>query len=190
MGAFTYFDDEGSGVPFESANVQYHYGPQRLVIGRFTAIAPGVTILMPAGNHPMVGPSTYPFTMFGGRWADETLEAYRSIPTLSDTVLGNDVWLGRGVTIMPGITIGDGAIVAAQSVVSRDVAPYAIVAGNPARHIRTRFHADDVERLLQVRWWDWPVEHITRHAAVIMAGTPADLFAAQPRNAQVDPESP
>jgi virginiamycin A acetyltransferase len=181
VGEFTYFDDEGSGAPFEGANVLYHYGPQRLLIGRFTAIAPGVRILMPGGNHPMVGPSTYPFTMFGGRWTEATLDAFRAIPRLPDTVIGNDVWLGRGATVLSGVRIGDGVVVAAHSVVTRDVPPYAVVAGNPARHVRTRFDPDDVALLLQLRWWDWPIEVITEHAALIMAGTPAELAAVGPR---------
>src|ERR1700712_2554935 len=181
VGEYTYFDDEGSGVPFEAANVLYHYGPQRLIIGRFTAIAPGVTIVMPAGNHPTIGPSTYPFTMFGGTWTEATLEAFSSIPALPDTIIGNDVWLGRSATVLPGVTIGDGAIVAAHSVVTRDVPPYTIVAGNPARPVRARFDETDVALLLPIRWWDWPIEQITRHAATIMAGTPTDLAAVHAR---------
>jgi len=175
VGEYAYYDDEGTGVPFETANVLYNYGPQRLVIGRFSAIGPGVTIIMPAGNHPMIGPSTYPFTMFGGEWTDRTLDTYLSIPPLPDTRIGNDVWIGRQATIMPGVSIGDGAIVAAHAVVTKDVAPYAIVAGNPARHIRTRFADEDVALLLAARWWDWPIDLITEHAATIMGGTPADI---------------
>lgn len=154
VGEYTYYDDEGSGIPFEQACVLYNYGPQRLVIGRFSAIAPGVTILMPAGNHPTIGPSTYPFTMFGGEWAERTLDTYLSVPAPPDTRIGNDVWIGRGATIMPGVSIGDGAIVAAHSVVTKDVEPYALVGGNPARQIRTRFPQRDVALLLRARWWD------------------------------------
>jgi virginiamycin A acetyltransferase len=174
-GDFTYYDNEGSRPPFEQANVKYLYGPQRLVIGRFTAIAPGVTFLMPGGSHPMVGPSTYPFTMFGGAWMEQTLDTFMAIEQPGDTVVGNDVWIGRDATILPGVTIGDGAVIGAGSVVTKDVGPYEIVAGNPARRVRARFADDDVERLLAVRWWDWPIEKITEHSAVIMAGTPSDL---------------
>jgi virginiamycin A acetyltransferase len=175
VGEYTYYDDEGSGVPFEQACVLYNYGPQRLVIGRFSAIAPGVTILMPAGNHPTVGPSTYPFTMFGGEWSERTLDTYLSLPAQPDTRIGNDVWIGRGATIMPGVSIGDGAIVAAHSVVTKDVDPYALAGGNPARQIRTRFPEQEVALLLQARWWDWPIEAVTEHAALIMGGTPTEL---------------
>lgn len=175
VGEYTYYDDEGHRPPFEQANVRYLYGPQRLVIGRFTAIAPGASFLMPGGNHPMVGPSTFPFTMFGGTWTENTLDAFLAIEQPGDTVVGNDVWIGRDATIMPGVTIGDGAVVGAHSVVTKDVEPYTIVAGNPARPVRTRFEPADVERLLAARWWDWPTEKITEHAATIMAGTPRDI---------------
>lgn len=125
----------------------------------------------------MVGPSTYPFTMFGGTWGDNTLETFMAIEQAADTVVGNDVWIGREATIMPGISIGDGAIIGAHSVVTRNVEPYAVVAGNPARRIRVRFAPEDVQRLMSSRWWDWPIELITEHAATIMAGTPAELTA-------------
>lgn len=183
VGDYTYYDDEGTRPPFEQANALYLYGPQKLRIGKFTAIGPGVTFLMPAGNHPMVGPSTYPFAMFGGSWAEATLETFLSIDQPGDTVVGNDVWIGREATIMPGVRIGDGAVVGAHSVVVNVVPPYTIVAGNPAREIRARFDPDDVERLLRVRWWDWPVELITEHAATIMGGTPAELADIQAERA-------
>lgn len=174
-GDFTYYDNEGFRPPFEQANVKYLYGPQRLVIGKFTAIAPGATFLMPGGNHPMVGPSTYPFTMFGGDWMEQTLDTFLEIEQPGDTVVGNDVWIGRDATILPGVHIGDGAVIGAGSIVTKHVQPYEIVAGNPARPVRTRFDKEDVARLLKLRWWDWSVERITKHAAVIMSGTPREL---------------
>jgi len=85
------------------------------------------------------------------------------------------VWIGREATIMPGVTIGDGAVIGAHSVVTKEVEPYEVVAGNPARSIRKRFPDDDIARLLPAKWWDWPVEKITAHAATIMAGTPAEI---------------
>lgn len=145
------------------------------MIGRFTAIGPGAMFLMPGGNHPMVGPSTYPFTMFGGTWTEHTLDAFLSIEQLGDTTIGNDVWIGREATIMPGVTIGDGAVVGAHSVVTKDVGSYEVVAGNPARTIRKRFNDDEIAQLLAAKWWDWPVEKITEHAATIMSGTPAEI---------------
>jgi virginiamycin A acetyltransferase len=175
VGDYSYYDDEGYRPAFEQANVKYLYGPQRLMIGRFTAIGPGATFLMPGGHHPMVGPSTYPFTMFGGTWTENTLDAFLRIEQLGDTTIGNDVWIGREATIMPGVTVGDGAVVGAQSVVTKDVGPYEVVAGNPARVIRRRFNADDIARLLTATWWDWPIEKISQHAATIMSGTPAEI---------------
>lgn len=189
VGDFTYYDDEGRRRRFEEANVLYLFGPQRLVIGRFTAIGPGVTFLMPGGSHPMVGPSTYPFTMFGGDWTAATLDTFSAIEQAGDTVVGNDVWIGRAATIMPGVRIADGAVIGAHSVVTRDVGPYEIVAGNPARHIRTRFDAEDVERMLRARWWDWPVAQITAHVGTIMAGTPSEVAALGPPETAPGPES-
>lgn len=175
VGDYTYYDDEGTRPPFEQANVHYLFGPQRLVIGRFSAIGPGASFLMPGGSHPMAGPSTYPFTMFGGDWTANTLDTFLAIEQAGDTVIGNDVWVGREATILPGVTVGDGAVIGAHSVVTKDMPPYAVVAGNPARTIRARYDDEDVARLLRVRWWDWPVERVTEHAATIMAGTPQDL---------------
>ncbi len=181
IGDFTYYDDEGTRPPFEQANVHYLYGPQRLRIGRFTTIGPGADFLMPGGNHPMVGVSTYPFTMFGGRWTEATLDAFMGLAQVGDTVVGNDVWIGREAVVLPGVTIGDGAVVGAHAVVAKDVNPYEIVVGNPARVVRTRFDKEQVELLLRLCWWDWPVEAITRHAALIMTATPEELAAAHER---------
>lgn len=179
VGDYTYADSEGDPTPFEQRCVKYLYGPQKLRIGKFTTIAPGVQILMPGGNHPMVGSSTYPFTMFGGDWADATLATFMAIEQPGDTVIGNDVWIGRDAMILPGVSIGDGAVIGARSVVTRDVGPYEVVAGNPAKHIRTRFSDDEIALLKEVAWWDWPLDKITRNAAVIMGGTPAALAACQ-----------
>jgi len=175
VGDFTYYDDEGWRGPFETTNVLYAYGPQRLTIGKFCAIAPGACFLL-AGDHPMIGPSTYPFPMFGGKWSDAALEAYMSlVPQPGDVTVGNDVWIGREARIMPGVSIGDGAVIGAYSVVTRDVAPYMIVAGNPAKPIRTRYEPADVALMLETKWWDWPIDMISQHAAAIMTGTPAEL---------------
>jgi len=181
VGDYTYYDNDNDPTPFEEANVRYLYGPQRLVMGRFTTIGPGATFVMPGGNHPMVGPSTYPFTMFGGEWTERTLEAFLAIEQPRDTKIGNDVWIGRQAVIMPGVSIADGAIIGAHSIVTKDVGPYEVVAGNPARVVRTRYTEDQVRTLLRVQWWNWPIEQITEHAATIMAGTPDELAAAAER---------
>jgi virginiamycin A acetyltransferase len=103
------------------------------------------------------------------------MDLVMAAPSRGDTVVGHDVWLGYGALVLPGVTIGHGAVVAAASVVARDIPPYAVVVGNPARVVRSRFSADDVERLLRAAWWDWPVELVTEHARTIMAGTPGEL---------------
>ena len=100
------------------------------------------------------------------------------LPYKGDTVIGSDVWIGYEALVMPGVSIGHGAIVSTRSVVTADVPPYAIVGGNPARVIRTRFADDDVERLLEMAWWDWPAETVTRHLALIVAGDVTALEAA------------
>jgi virginiamycin A acetyltransferase len=175
VGDYTYYDDPGDPTAFAEHNVLYAYGPERLVIGRYCALAEGVRFVMAGANHPMLGPSTFPFGIFGGDWADTTLDLVMGAPSRGDTVVGNDVWLGYQTLVMPGVTIGDGAIVAAGSVVTGDVPAYAIAGGNPARVLRMRYDEADVERLLRAAWWDWPVELVTEHARAIMSGTPAEL---------------
>lgn len=175
VGEYTYYDDPDGATEFERRNVLYAYGSERLVIGRYCALATGIRFLMAGAEHPTMGPSTYPFTMFGGRWAEETLDIVTSMPSRGDTVVGNDVWFGYGVTVMPGVRIGDGAVIAAGAVVTADVPPYTIVGGNPARPIRQRFDDADIERLRRAAWWDWPSDLVTEHARTIMAGTPSDI---------------
>ncbi|BCJ37185.1 acetyltransferase [Actinocatenispora thailandica] len=175
VGEYTYYDDPDDATRFEQRNVLYAYGPERLVIGRYCAIAAGTRFLMAGAEHPMLGASTFPFTMFGGEWAERTLDIVTAMPSRGDTVVGHDVWFGHQATVMPGVRIGDGAVVAAGSVVTTDVPPYTIVGGNPARPIRQRFDDADVQRLRRAAWWDWPAALVTEHARVIMAGTPVDI---------------
>ena len=174
VGEYTYYDSFGDPREFEREAVLYAFGPERLVIGRFCAIASGVRFLMPGANHADLGPSTYPFGVFGPPW-DTTMDIVMSAPSRGDTVVGHDVWIGYAAMVMPGVTIGHGAVVAAGSVVASDVPAYAIAAGNPARVVRRRYEDDDVERLLRAAWWDWPIGLVTEHARSIMAGTPAEL---------------
>ncbi|GAB2491362.1 CatB-related O-acetyltransferase [Streptosporangium sandarakinum] len=175
VGEYTYYDDPDGATGFEQRNVLYAYGPERLIIGKYCAIASGTRFLMAGADHPTMGVSTFPFTMFGGEWAERTLDIITGMPSRGDTVVGNDVWFGYQATVMPGVTIGDGAVIAAGAVVTADVPPYTIVGGNPARAIRRRFADADVEALLRAAWWDWPVGLVTENARTIMAGTPADI---------------
>ena len=175
VGEYTYYDDPDAALEFERDAFLYGYGPERLIIGRYCAIASGVRFIMSGANHADLGPSTFPFGIFGGIWAERTMDLVMSAESRGDTVVGNDVWLGYRALVMPGVAIGDGAVVAAASVVTSDVPPYAIVGGNPARVLRRRFEDDEIDRLLRAAWWDWPVELVTEHARAIMAGEPAEL---------------
>ncbi|AXB42777.1 CatB-related O-acetyltransferase [Amycolatopsis albispora] len=178
-GEFTYYDDPGDATAFETRNVLYHYGPEKLVIGRFCAIGTGVRFIMNGANHRMDGPSTFPFPIMGGSWADH-FDLITGLPGRGDTVVGHDVWFGYGVTVMPGVRIGHGAIIASGSVVTSDVPDYGIAGGNPARLIRTRYTPAEIGRLLEIAWWDWPLEHLTRHLRTVMSGSVDELAAAVP----------
>src|SRR3954462_7268369 len=174
VGEYTYYDSYGDPLAFEREAVLYAFGPERLIIGRFCAIASGVRFLMPGANHAGVGPSTFPFGVFGPPW-DDTMDIVMSAPSRGDTVVGHDVWLGYSALVLPGVRIGHGAVVAAPSVVAREVPPYAIVAGNPARVVRSRFSERDVAGLLRAAWWDWPIELVNEHVRTIMTGTAAEI---------------
>lgn len=187
VGEYTYYDDPDDPTGFEQRNVLYGYGPERLVIGKYCAIASGTRFLLAGAQHPMIGVSTYPFAIFGGAWAEQTLDLLTAMPSAGDTVVGNDVWFGYQSTIMPGVHIGDGAIVAAGAVVTADVPPYTIVGGNPAKPIRRRFDPEDIDRLLRAAWWDWPVDVVTAHTRTIMAGTPAEIERIAIENGLVRP---
>lgn len=174
IGEYTYYDDPEDAGNFER-NVLYHFPfiGDKLIIGRFCALARGVKFIMNGANHPMSGFSTYPFFIFGNGW-EHAEPAPEEPPHKGDTVIGNDVWIGYDALIMPGVTIGDGAIVAARSVVAGDVPPYAVVGGNPARTIRQRFAPETTDALLEIAWWNWPVDRITRHLPAIVG---ADIEA-------------
>lgn len=182
VGEYTYYDDPDAATAFEERNVLYSYGPEKLRIGRYCALATGTRFLMAGADHPMVGVSTFPFAIFGGDWTESTLDIVMNVESRGDTTVGNDVWLGYNTTVMPGVTIGDGAIIASGAVVTADVPPYTIVGGNPAKPIRKRFGDEEIELLLRAAWWDWPVELVTEHARTIMSGTPADVFAIAEAN--------
>lgn len=175
VGDYTYYDDPEHATEFATRNVLYGYGRERLVIGKYCAIATDTRFIMAGANHPTVGVSTFPFGIFGGRWAAETMDIVMGVPSRGDTVVGNDVWFGYRSLIMPGVTIGDGAVVAAGSVVVSDVPAYSVVGGNPAKVVKRRFDEVDVDRLLRAAWWDWPVELVTEHARTIMGGTPEQI---------------
>ena len=178
VGEFTYYNDTDNPTLFETRNVLYTAGPEKLVIGKFCAIATGAKFLLSSANHPMLGSTAFPFFIFGGTWLEKTAEFLPRIHSRGNTVIGNDVWIGREAVIMPGVTIGDGAIIAARAVVVSDVDPYTVVGGNPAKHVRERFSDEDIDRLLRLAWWDGPVDVITEHVRTIWTGTPGELEQA------------
>jgi virginiamycin A acetyltransferase len=169
IGDYTYYDDLEDSENFER-NVLYHYPfiGDRLIIGKFCALATGIKFIMNGANHKMAGFSTYPFQIFGNGW-EKVMPRSGELPYKDDTIVGNDVWIGYEATIMPGVQIGDGSIIAAKSVVVGDVSPYTIVGGNPAKLIRQRFDDETISRLLEVAWWNWEIEKITRNLEQIVA---------------------
>jgi virginiamycin A acetyltransferase len=137
-------------------------------------IASGVSFIMNGANHLTDAISTYPFAIFGNGW-EEAMEG-KTYPSKGDTVIGNDVWIGHHATIMAGVEIGDGAIIAANATVVKDVAPYSVVGGNPARLIKKRFSEEKIEQLLELQWWNWDIEKITQNVSAL---TGNDLTAIQ-----------
>ena len=180
VGEYTYYDDPDDSENFER-NVLYHFPfiGDKLIIGRFCAIARGVRFIMNGANHKMSGISTYPFQIFGSGW-EKVMPAPGDLPYKGDTVVGNDVWIGYEALVMPGVRIGDGAIVSSRSVVTSDVEPYTIVGGNPAKPIRRRFAPEQVATLLEIAWWDWPIETITEHLELIVRADVDALEAVRP----------
>lgn len=162
IGDYTYYDDDTDPTGFERNNVLFNYPEfgDRLIIGKFCALAQGTTFIMGPANHRTGSASTYPFNVFGSAWTGATPDHMSQLPRKGDTVVGNDVWLGRECVVMPGVKIGDGAIVATYSVVTRDVAPYTVAGGNPARFIKNRFDEELTGLLLRLKWWDLPPEEL------------------------------
>jgi virginiamycin A acetyltransferase len=160
VGDYTYYDDFEDVHNFEK-NVKYHFDfvGDQLIIGKFCMIASDVTFIMNGANHLTDAVSTYPFAIFGHGW-EGAMEG-KTYPTKGNTVIGNDVWIGHRATIMPGVTVGDGAIIATNATVTKDVPAYAVVGGNPAKVIKMRFPEAEITRLLELQWWDWPLEKIT-----------------------------
>lgn len=162
IGDYTYYDDPVDPTGFEKNNVLFHcpeFG-DKLIIGKFCSIACGTQFIMNTANHRISSVTAYPFSVFGGAWEENTPPHLSQLPRKGDTVVGNDVWFGRECVVMPGVHIGDGAIVAARSVVTKDVEPYSVVGGNPARLIKKRFSQELIDLLLQWKWWDLEPEQL------------------------------
>ncbi|MEM6752200.1 MAG: Vat family streptogramin A O-acetyltransferase [Cyanobacteria bacterium P01_C01_bin.38] len=170
IGDYTYYDDLEDSENFER-NVLYHFPfiGDKLIIGKFCALATGVKFIMNGANHKISGFSTYPFQIFGNGWEKVTPQD-GELPNKGDTVIDNDVWIGYEALIMPGVKIGDGAIIASKSVVTKNVAAYTVVGGNPAKEIKKRFTDDVIDSLLKIAWWNWDIEKITRNLEKIVGG--------------------
>ncbi len=170
VGDYTYYDDFENVENFEK-NVKYHFDfiGDKLIIGKFCMIASDVKFIMNGANHLTNAISTYPFAIFGNGW-EKAMEE-KEYPQKGNIIIGNDVWIGYNATIMAGVTIGDGAIIATNATVVKDVAPYSIVGGNPATEIKKRFPPETIEKLLELKWWDWDIEKITSHIQTLTGNT-------------------
>ena len=178
VGEYTTYDDfVRDPRDFQKNNVLYHYpiNHERLTIGRFCSIACGAKFLFNSANHALGSLSTYHFPIFFEEWGLPVEDIPRAWDNKGDIVVGNDVWIGFEAVILAGVTIGDGAVIGARAVVTRDVPPYTIVGGVPARAIRKRFPDSVIERLLALRWWDWPPERIAANLEAIQSGRLAHL---------------
>lgn len=166
IGDYTYYDDHEDVYNFEK-NVKYNFEfiNDKLIIGKFCSIASGAQFLLNGGNHLTEAISSFPFTIFGNGW--EKAMENKTYPVRGNIVIGNDVWIGHEAVILPGVTIGDGCIIGAQSVVTKNVEPYTIVGGNPAKPIKKRFNEEEIETLLKIEWWNWSIEAITANVQLL-----------------------
>ena len=163
VGDFTIYNDfVNDPREFEKNNVLYHYpiNHDRLIIGKFCSIACGAKFIFNCANHTLKSLSTYTFPLFFEEWDLPKSEVATAWDNKGDIVIGNDVWIGYDGVIMAGVTIGDGAIIGTRAVVVKDVEPYSIVGGIPAKEIRKRFSPDIIARLRKLQWWNWPPEKI------------------------------
>ena len=173
VGDFTIYNDfVNNPRDFEKNNVLYHYpiNNDRLIIGKFCSIACGVKFIFNCANHTLKSLSTYTFPLFFEEWDLPKSEVASTWDNKGDIVIGNDVWIGYDAVIMAGITIGDGAIIGTRAVITKDVEPYSIVGGVPAKEIRKRFAPEVIKRLLELQWWNWSEEKIRREINAIRNG--------------------
>lgn len=173
VGEFTIYNDFVHDPRlFEKNNVLYHYpvNGDRLIIGKFCSIACGAKFLFNSANHSLASLSTYPFPIFYEEWGLNIQDVAAAWDNKGDIVIGNDVWIGYEAVVLAGVTIGDGAVIGARAVVTKDVPPYAVVGGVPARLIRRRFPDDTISALLALRWWDWPADKIKPRLSALQAG--------------------
>lgn len=173
VGEFTMYNDFiNSPADFQRNNVLYHYpiNHDRLIIGKFCSIACGAKFIFTSANHTLNSLSTYPFPLFWEEWQLNKADVCQAWDNRGDIIIGNDVWIGYEAVIMSGVTIGDGAIIGTRAVVTKDVPPYTIVGGVPAKPIRLRFPQDVIDQLLHLQWWNWPLDKIQQNIPAIQSG--------------------
>ncbi len=160
---------------------RYTYGEPRVIkwgnetklkIGSFCSIASGVTIIL-GGNHRVDWITTYPFNVVFNDF--NHIKGHPS--TKGDVIIGNDVWIAMNAFILSGVKIGDGSVIAANSVVCKDIPPYTIVAGNPAKEVKTRFDPTIIDKLMTIKWWDWDIEKIKKNVHLLMSDNIEDFIA-------------
>ena len=179
VGDYTIYNDfVANPLLFEKNNVLYHYPihKEKLIIGKFCSIACGMKFLFNCANHTQKSLSTYTFPLFYEEWELEKSNITTAWDNKGDIVIGNDVWIGYEAVIMAGVHIGDGAIIAARAVVTKDVPPYTIVGGTPAKEIRKRFDADVIQQLLMLKWWNWSTDKIGQCLPYIAEGKMNELL--------------
>lgn len=173
VGDYTIYNDFAADPrQFEANNVLYQYpiNGDQLIIGKFCSIACGAKFIFTSANHTMQSLSTYTFPLFYEEWGLDKADVATAWDNKGDIVIGNDVWIGYEAVILSGVQIGDGAVIGARAVVTKDVPPYTIVGGVPARTIRTRFDDATIRKLLEIKWWDWPRSKIQRSIPMIQSG--------------------
>ena len=178
VGDYTMYNDfVNDPRDFQKNNVLYHYpiNRDRLIIGKFCSIACGAKFIFTSANHKLGSLSTYPFPLFFEEWDLDKSNVTDAWDNKGDIVIGNDVWIGYEAVIMQGVTIGDGATIGTRAVVTKDVPPYSIVGGVPAKPIRKRFSDEVIAQLLEIKWWDWPDEKTKENISAIQSGNIHDL---------------
>ena len=178
IGDYTIYNDFVHDLrEFQKNNVLYHYpvNKDRLIIGKFCSIACGAKFLFNSANHKMASLSTYTFPLFFEEWGLEKENVAQAWDQKGDIIIGNDVWIGYEAVVLSGVTIGDGAVIGCRAVVTKDIPPYTIVGGVPAKPIRKRFDEETIKELQKIKWWDWPEEKIAGKIPAIQAGDLEEL---------------
>ncbi|EKQ57267.1 MULTISPECIES: CatB-related O-acetyltransferase [unclassified Clostridium] len=173
VGDYTMYNDfVNDPTKFQNNNVLYHFpvNSEKLIIGKYCSIACGAKFMFTSGNHKMASLSTYPFPIFYKEWELNSADITDAWDNNGDIIIGNDVWIGYEAVIMQGVQIGDGAIIGTRAVVTKDVAPYTIVGGTPAKEIRKRFSEEVIAKLVDLKWWNWDDEKVQKNLPYLTKG--------------------